>query len=113
MDGGACSHCPKHLVPVEPDPEAAAGTRLRFLVRVESLINVGCKFGPNDLPASVWDELTVLAIERQRMDRIIMEQRDKARQQDAGVPAGAELEMAKARRETGIPPPGGSIFPRR
>lgn len=45
--------------------------RVRFLVRVESTINVGCKYGPNDLAPEVWSDLILLAQERQWMDRLV------------------------------------------
>lgn len=76
--------------------------RVDFLVRTESKINVGCHYGPDDLPAHVWDELIVLSIERSRMDRILEKRRDKDRGQSA--------ELSKARQATGTPAPGQTLF---
>lgn len=66
------------------------------------MINVGCHFGPDDLAADVWDGLMALAMERQFMDRLVEQRREKHREQEG--------EKNKARAATGIPPPGGTIF---
>jgi hypothetical protein len=90
--------------PVEPPAHNRLGmARIQFLVRVESLINVGCKYGPNDLPARVWDELVTMALERQFVDRVIDQRRARNQRQ--------EQAMGKARQQTGLPNPGGTIFP--
>jgi hypothetical protein len=76
--------------------------RVQFLVRLESLINVGCKFGPNDLAPHVWDELLAMALERQFMESLVDHRRERARAQDSAV--------SKARQQTGLPQPGQTIF---
>ena len=76
--------------------------RIQFLLRIESLINVGCKFQPDDLPMHVWDELIAMALERQFVDRIVDKRRSRHRQQDRA--------LQQARKQTGLPPPGGTIF---
>jgi len=77
------------------------------LTRLESLINFGCKLGLDDLPSQVWDELLILGSERQRMDAVVREQKDESRAKDVE----AERKMAAARKESGVPPPGVSLFP--
>ncbi len=76
--------------------------RIQFLVRVESMINVGCKFGPNDLPMHVWDELQAMALERQFVDQLIDRRRERRRKQ--------EHAESSARSQTGLPQPGQTIF---
>jgi len=76
--------------------------RIQFLLRIESLINVGCKFQPDDLPPRVWDELVAMALERQFVDRLVDKRRAKGRQQDRAI--------QQARTQTGLPPPGGTLF---
>jgi hypothetical protein len=107
LQADACSGCPKQLRPVEPDPDPLIGRRLSYLTRLESLINFGCKLGLDDLPSQVWDELLILGSERQRMDAVVREQKDESRAKDVE----AERKMAAARKESGVPPPGVSLFP--
>lgn len=76
---------------------------MKYLVRLESLINVGCKFRPDDLPPGVWDELIALALERAFVDKLVRQRQEKKSDQDR--------EMSKARAATGLPQPGGTIFP--
>ena len=101
-----CTGCPKYLkagVPlgdVRVDPLFVV--RLQHLVRLEAMHNVGCTFGPNDLSPYEWDELIVLAQERQRMDEAVRKHRDKSRSADQTV--------ATARKDTGVPAPGASLF---
>lgn len=76
--------------------------RVRYLVWVESLVNVGCKFQLNDLPMQVWNELIALAQERAFVDRLLHYRREKQADVDRG--------MSKSREATGLPPPGKSIF---
>jgi hypothetical protein len=76
--------------------------RIQFLLRIESLINVGCKYQPDDLPPRVWDELIAMALERQFVDRLVDQRRNKNRQQDRAI--------NQARKQTGLPPPGGTLF---
>lgn len=84
----------------EPDPELF--TRVAFLFRIEAMISVGCKYGPNDLTPDVWDHLIILSSERAFADRILDGRRDKHRQDDQ--------QMQKARAQTGMPAPGGTLF---
>ena len=76
--------------------------RLHYLMWVESMVNVGCHFGPNDLEASTWDQLIALAVERQFVEKILSDRRDKRGQQDVAAD--------KARQQTGIPKPGATLF---
>lgn len=100
--------CGQHLQLNLPDEiDGPFLTRFRHIVRLESMINVGCKFGPDDLDFGQWDDLITLAIERQWMDRQVDEQRDRIR--DAAKKAEAAL--TEARKESGVPPPGQSLFP--
>jgi hypothetical protein len=89
--------------PIEPPAhDRALVVRIQYLVRIESLINVGCHFGPDDLPARVWDELIAMALERQFVDRLVDYRRDRQSSQ--------ETALNKARQQVGLPPPGGTIF---
>jgi hypothetical protein len=67
------------------------------------MINVGCKYGPNDLEPSTWDHLIVLASERAFVDRILDRRRDRNKRDEAGV--------NRARQQGGLPLPGQTIFP--
>lgn len=66
------------------------------------MINVGCKFGPNDLPAHVWDELIAMALERAFVDKLVERRRDKRHREESAI--------NKARQQTGVPAPGQTIF---
>lgn len=76
--------------------------RVRWLIRLESLINVGCKFGPNDLDPDTWDELIAMALERQFVDRLVAVRREKNQHQ--------ESKLRETRQATGVPQPGGTLF---
>jgi hypothetical protein len=76
--------------------------RVQFLLRLESLIQIGCKYQPDDLPPRVWDELLAMALERQFVDRLVEHRRAKGRREEQAV--------NKARQATGLPPPGGTVF---
>lgn len=88
--------------------------RMKHLIRLESMINVGCKFGPNDLLPDDWDGLIVLAQERQWMHTKLDEARDKRdkKGKDHPVDSEAQKKIDEQRKELGIPAPGQSIFPR-
>jgi len=85
-----------------PEHDTALFIRVRYLIWVESLITIGCHFGPNDLPADVWDQLLVLNIERSFVDRLVQQQGEKNRKEEG--------ELNKARAVTGAPAPGGTLF---
>ena len=101
--------CPHHMV-IEglstEFPELAVMTRIRHLSRLEAMINVGCKFGPNDLAPEQWSELIIMAEERNWMDRRIDRFRERKRKGDREV----ESALSKGRKELNIPPPGQAIF---
>lgn len=86
-----------------PEYDSAWMYRVRYLIWVESLVNVGCKFRPDDLAPDVWDQLMALSMERSFLDRLIEERREKQHKEDVAI--------NKARAATGHPPPGGTIFP--
>lgn len=81
--------------------------RVRHIVRLESMVNVGCKFGPNDLKPDQWRDLIVLAQERNWIDEKVQEHREKAREEQAKI----DKAMAEARKASGVPSPGQSLFP--
>lgn len=89
-------------MPTLPEHEPSLTPRLMFLLRIESYINVGAKYGPNDLEPQTWDHLLVLASERAFMDRLLDKRREGRRGNDAA--------MQKARQQTGLPAPGGTLF---
>lgn len=94
----------KELKGVEPpEHDTALTIRVRYLVWVESLISIGCHFGPSDLPPMVWDQLLVMNIERGFVDRLVEKRRDKQQKE--------ETDMNRARQATGVPAPGGNLFP--
>lgn len=106
-----CATCPKHLKPVPKQPlSPAALRRVAFLTRIESRVAVGCKYGPDDLPQHVWDELVWLRIERDRLDELIRE-RKKGPQSE--LPPPVERQRQEVRKMDGIPAPGQSLFPRK
>jgi hypothetical protein len=103
--------CNKFVGPrVEPEPTAPEGVRVRYLVHLESMVNVGCKFGPNDLDPDTWGELVALAIERARMDRLIHAAKDKAREGGAKETRETEEALRASREQLGIPGAGKSLF---
>lgn len=83
-------------------------TRLRHLIRLESMVHVGCRFLPDDLTPREWDELITLAQERQWVDEQIRKQQDRQHHAEHSV----ESSLDAGRKELGIPPVGGSLFPR-
>lgn len=89
-------------MPTLPEYDAALIPRVVFLLRVEALINIGCKYGPGDLEAQTWDHLLILGSERAFVDRLVDGRRNKRQQ--------SEAEMSKARQQTGVPAPGGTLF---
>lgn len=103
-----CS-CPRHLRLGLPDPDPRCLLRLRHIVRLESLIQVGCKFGPNDLTPDQWRDLIILAQERNWIDERVQAHREQLRKEQEQI----DRALAEARRQSGIPPPGQSIFPHR
>jgi len=106
---GPDNGCQKWVTCTEPPPEVAAIPRISLLVRIESMVNVGCKFGPNDLSPELWDGLVLLAVERQRMERLIRKQQDTARERERGSPE-AQHAVNAMRKADHIPPPGESLF---
>lgn len=104
----ACEGCPKRLTPVEPLPPPVAGARLRYLTQIESMVAVGCKFGPDDLTPRTWQELIWLRLERDRMDDLIRGAKD--REPAAALPAEQQTRQNEIRRIDNIPPPGQSLF---
>jgi hypothetical protein len=89
-------------MPTLPEYDPEMMVRVAYIMRVEALVNVGCKYGPNDLAPDVWDHLLILAAERAFVDKVVEGRRDKGKRSDA--------EMAKARQVTGAPAPGGTLF---
>jgi hypothetical protein len=89
-------------MPPLPEYDQLLLSRVAFLFRVEGMINIGCKYGPNDLAPDVWDHLLVLGSERAFVDRVVDGRRDKHRQDDQ--------QLQKARSQTGTPAPGGTLF---
>jgi hypothetical protein len=102
----ACVTCPKHLKPVERDPQVASLARIRFITRMEALIGAGMKLDADDLPLNVWEALAVLKSERNRFERILMDARSANREQDRAVSKA----QTDARKMDNIPAPGQSIF---
>ena len=100
--------CGRHLTLDLPDAPIDGRTlpRLRHLVRLESMISVGCHFLPNDLDYDQWQDLILLANERQWMEAQVEAQREQIRDAKAKMDAA----MAEARKESGVPPPGQSLF---
>lgn len=107
--------CTKFVGPrLERDPEAVESARVRHLVHIESMVNVGCKFGPNDLDPATWEELIWLAMERGRMDRLVNAAKDRNR--DAGAKDPKEEDALRKARELGgagsAGATGASLLPR-
>ena len=107
-DCGPDNGCQHFLSPAEEIPATWAIRRLVFLTRLESMVNVGCKFAPNDLDPRTWSELVMLALERQRMEDLLRKGRDTKR--DKPSPE-AEAAFRASRKELGMPEGGGSLFP--
>lgn len=112
-DGFGCDRedcgCRKHLR--FPDLDAMATEtglfpRFRHILRLEGMINVGCKFSPNDLEWDQWRDLQVVSIERQWIQEQVRELRDTLREDTKQAHEG----MAAARQAAGVPGPGQSLF---
>jgi hypothetical protein len=89
-------------VPELPPHDPDLRRRIGFLIRLESMVNVGCKFGPNDLTPDTWDQLVALALERQFVQGLLDRRREKKGE--------TEHRNKEAHRQTGIPAPGGTFF---
>lgn len=109
MPCGVEAGCPNLLTPVEPPADPVFYRRLGYLTKLESLVNVGCAFGPNDLDPRTWNELIMFAMERQRMDEKVRKAQD--RKADRGkAPPEQETAFRAARKELGVPEAGASLF---
>jgi len=102
--------CKSFVGPAEDPPAASAMVRLSFLTRLSSMVNVGCKFAPNDLDPRTWSELIMVALERQRIDDIIRKGQDRKRDKDKPPPE-AEKALRESRKALGLPEGGTSLFP--
>jgi hypothetical protein len=80
--------------------------RLRHILRIEGMIAVGCKFGPDDLEWDQWRDLHTVQIERQWVQERVRNVREGIREDTTQAQAG----MAEARQAAGIPGPGQSLF---
>ncbi len=92
--------CRKHLD--IPELEEADGThlpRLRMLSRLEAMVNVGCRFSPNDLAIDVWRDLILLAQERQWIDEVVREKGEAVAKEQAQ----RDKDAAAAKQKAGIP----------
>lgn len=89
-------------LPALPPHDPTLQVRIAYLFRLKALIDVGCHFAPDDLPPAVWDELILLEGEKALVDRVLDKRRDQKGREDR--------EMGKARAQTGVPPPGGTLF---
>lgn len=100
--------CRRHLT-IEGIPatfDARLVPRIKHITRIESLVNIGCKFQLDDLDADQWRDLLILATERQWMQAKVQEFRESMRGQDREV-KDAQTEVRKA---AGLPAPGQSLF---
>ena len=79
---------------------------VRHLVRLESMIAVGCTFGPNDVSWEEWDGLVTLNIERHAMRTRVDEFRRELDKADREV---AE-QMAAVQKAAGHATTGQSLF---
>jgi hypothetical protein len=102
---------PAKIVETTPEANEVLLPRVRHVLRLESMINVGCKYGPDDLAPEVWDELIALSMERAWVDKHLVHDRKKP--EDEGLSADEIQKRDKVRRESKIPPAGGTIFPQR
>lgn len=105
--------CHKFVGPrLEREPTSPEMVRVRYLVHLESMVNVGCKFGPNDLDPQSWEELICLAMERSRIDRLVTAAKDREREGGAPKATPAEAAALRANREQlGVPAAGQSLLP--
>jgi hypothetical protein len=108
-DDPACG-CEKHLTLTGlREPDSHLLPRIRHLVRLESMINVGCKFRPDDLTWEQWEELSVLSQERAWMDEKVREYDADLREKKSEV----QQKIHEHRKKAGLPAPGKSIFGKR
>jgi hypothetical protein len=102
--------CSNYFAVKVPPLDVKFGIRLAFLRRIENYKEVGVRFSMEDFDASTWDELIVLAQERQYMDGVIDKARRRRDRPDEQVAPDVEKQIEQARRELGVPPPGQSLF---
>jgi hypothetical protein len=107
--------CKKHLPAPKEKVDSVYYPRVKYLYRIESMIAVGCKFGPDDLDPATWTGLITISSERQKLLDKISERRKVEHQKGedpiaSGVDAEGKKKIADARTEMGIPPPGVSLF---
>jgi len=101
--------CKKHLKMFLPNTTDAGIKRANYFFRIESMINVGCKFAPDDLSPDTWDGLIMIARERQRIMNLVDDQRRKGDENEK-LPPEQQKRVAEVRKEMKIPPPGKSVF---
>lgn len=89
-------------MPTLPAYDRALLVRVSYLTRIESMVNVGCKFAPDDLDPSTWDQLIAVALERQFVEELLRKRREKKGE--------TNTQQQAARRQAGVPAPGGTIF---
>lgn len=107
----ACEGCPKHLKVNAPELDPSLMLRVRYILHLENLVNVGCKFSPNDLSPKTWDHMIVLAQERNWIREKVNEQRRATDKPHPNVDRDAEQRIEDQRKSLGVPSPGQSIFP--
>lgn len=90
----------------EIDPEIA--TRVSFIFRLESLVNVGCHFLSNDLTPETWDQLITVALERQ-----FIEEKKREKDKEDNLSPSEARAREEIRQRDKIPPKGQSLFPQR
>lgn len=88
---------------------------LRRIFRLDAMRHVGARYAIGDLPPDDWTALITANRERGQMERRVSDAKDKvARQKAPGQEitqdGPAKDALNKARKLSGAPPPGGSLF---
>jgi len=99
--------CPKFVTPAEPDLPPEFLPWLRRIFRLDSLRASGCRFQMNELDPETWTSLIALTGEKQRIERLVFEAKDRVRL--ASMPQKEKPETTAAlkevRKQTKAPPP--------
>lgn len=96
------------IEPVEEPPSPLAIRRIKLVLWLEGLIAAGCHFAPDDLHVSLWEALSDLKAERNRVERLTFDYRQKKSEGERQVAKA----QADARKMDNLPSPGQSIFSR-
>ena len=106
------AHCPRFITPEEPDLPQDFLRWVRRIARLDSMRAAGCRFRLDDLDPETWTALVALQGEKGRMERLVLDAKDRVRKAEAPPREAPETAaaMKEARKHSKAPPPGGTLF---